>query len=103
MVCRVVSRSVPLPCSAARSCSAIHCAGVSTPPGMRTRAMKMNAFSSFFLARSRAQVAVVLLVDAVELRQLLVVLGDPAGYRLAQPLGDGAAQEAAVGLDGLVA
>ena len=31
---------------------AIHCAGVSTPPGTRSRAMKLNAFSSFFLARS---------------------------------------------------
>ena len=58
---------------------ASHCAGVSTPPGTRSRAMKMKAFSSFLRPRSGTQVAVVLLVDAVELGQLLVVLGQPAG------------------------
>ena len=39
--------------SPAMSSSASHCLGVVTPPGRRTRIMKLKAFSSFFLARSR--------------------------------------------------
>ena len=41
--------------------------------------MKANAFSIFLRVRSRAQVAVVLQIHAVEFDQLLVVLDDRAG------------------------
>ena len=50
----------------------------------------------------RSQVAVVLLVEAVELRQLRVVLGQSAGDDVAHAFGDGAAERAAAGLDALV-
>ena len=49
---------------------------MSTPPGMRTRIMKANAFSIFLRVRSAAQVAVVLQIHAVEFDELLVVLDD---------------------------
>ena len=47
------------------------------------------------LAAFGAQVAVILLVEAVEFRQLRVVVGQRAGFDMGQPLGDGAAQQIA--------
>ena len=41
MVCRVVRRSVPLPRSRAICSMASHCGALITPPGTRSRAMKM--------------------------------------------------------------
>ena len=54
------------------------------------------------LAPLRPQVAVVLQVEAVELGELGVVLGDRPGERRLQPLGDGAAQVGARRLEQLV-
>ena len=50
----------------------------------------------------RAQVAIVLQVDAMELCQLLVIVRQCAGFHALQSLGDGTAQEAAIRLDRLV-
>ncbi len=49
-----------------------------------------------------AQVAVVLLIDAMEFRQLRVVVGQRSGFDTAQPVGDRAAQQIAAFLDALV-
>ncbi len=49
-----------------------------------------------------AQVAIVLHVDAVEFGQLLIVVRQRAGLHAGQAIGDGAAQQAAVGLDRFV-
>ncbi len=47
------------------------------------------------LAAFGAQVAVILLIEAVEFRQLRVVVGQRAGFDMRQAIGDGAAQEVA--------
>src|ERR1700744_2059429 len=52
MVCRVVILMVPVECSPAIWCAAIHCSGVSKPPGTRSRIIKEYSRSSFFSARS---------------------------------------------------
>ena len=54
------------------------------------------------LAPLPPQIAIVLLIDAVELSQLRVVRGQRAGGVVPQPVGDGAPEEIAVGLDGFV-
>ena len=51
----------------------------------------------------RPEVAVVLQIHAVELDELLVVLGDGAGLGLGQAVGEGAAQIGAGFLDAFVA
>ncbi len=75
--------------------SASHCAGVQTPPGMRVRIMKLYAGSSFCRRAFVAEVAVVLLVAAVELDELRVGLADRAGQRIGEALDQRAAQAAA--------
>ena len=54
------------------------------------------------LGALRPQVAIILQIDAVKLDQLLVVFGNRPARHLAESLGEGAAQKAAVGLDGFV-
>jgi hypothetical protein len=49
-----------------------------------------------------AQVTVVLEIDAVELRDLLVIARDCAGDRIGEPVQQTSAQAVAAGLDGLV-
>src|SRR4051794_6486768 len=78
-----------------------HCSGVQTPPGMRRRTMKAKAFSSFLRVRSGRRSR--LQIHAVELDELLLVLGDGAGRSLGEPLGEGATQIRARLLDALVA
>ena len=58
----------------ARRASAI-AAGVQTPPGSRTRTMKLIGRLELLPPPLVAQVAIVLLIDAVELHQLGVVAG----------------------------
>ena len=68
---RVVIRRVPLPQpSSASSSITRYCSAVSTPPGMLARTMQMWSRSELAAWAARpALVAIVLLVDAVELEQ----------------------------------
>ena len=66
-----------------------HAAGHAHADHERVRLLQL------LLAPFGAHVAIVLLIGAVELGQLGVVLGDRAGLRLGQTIGDAAAQEAA--------
>lgn len=52
MACRVVTRSVPFAWLSAMESIARYCAGVATPPGTRTRTMKLKAGSSPAFFRS---------------------------------------------------
>jgi hypothetical protein len=59
-------------------------------------------FLHALLAAFGPQVAVVLLVEAVEFGQLCVVIGQRAGFHLRQPFGDRAAQQTTLRLDAFV-
>ncbi len=99
-VWRDVMRNVPLACSRAIASKASHCAGVTTPPGSRPRPDHEGIGRFEFLSPPLvAQVAVVLLVGAVEFEQLGVVLGDCTRDGVEQAACDRSAQQAAVGLD----
>jgi len=87
-----------LPYWPARSSTARYCAAVSRPPwDLAAHHEHVVLADALFLA-ALPGVAVFLLVAAVELEELLVVLGEVVGI-LGQLVGDGAAELPAVFLD----
>ena len=102
IVWRVVRRSVPLPRSRAmRLCRQPLTRRQNTARNTHPRHEDERLLHLLAHALG-AQVAVVLHVDAMEFRQLLVVIRQRAGFDTLQPFGDGAPQKAAVRLDRLV-
>ena len=86
-VWRVVRRMLPyMLCSSANLSITRHWAGVMMPPGRRARSMTLCRGSSFLGAARPADVAVILLIHAVEADQLEVVAVEAAGERVLQIL-----------------
>ena len=96
---RVVSLMVPLANCVARRSVSSHCARSGHAARHADADHERIGLFQLVLAAVGAQVAVVLLIGAVELEQLLVVLGHRAGGLVGKSLGDGAAQVVAADLD----
>ncbi len=94
-------RSVPLAYRRASSSSASHCAGVQHAAGQARADHEAVRGLELLAAPLLAQVAVVLLVAAVELDQHRVVLADAPVSGSAQAVGQRAAQQRLVALDAL--